>query len=124
MTRSRHQLTFGGDLNLTYAEQQRESNTLGRFDYTSLTNYVNGTISRYRQTVAAFDPADLLYKGTQKELGFFAQDKMTLGEVTLTAGLRWDGQWNPQPPRPNPAISYTQRIPNDLKMWQPRRIRH
>ena len=48
------------------------------------------------------------------------QDRIALGEVTLNLGLRWDGQWNPQPTRPNPAVSYTQRIPNDLAMWQPR----
>ena len=118
--RGAHQLRVGADLNFTYAEQQRESNTLGRFDYRSLADYVAARINRYRQTVAGFDPEDLLYTGTQKELGFFAQDKATLGQVTLTAGLRWDGQWEPRPPRPNPAIEYTARIPNDLRMWQPR----
>ena len=38
----------------------------------------------------------------------------------VNAGFRWDGQWNPQPPNPNPAVAQTQRIPNDLAMWQPR----
>src|SRR5207244_10023398 len=37
-----------------------------------------------------------------------------------TVGLRWEGQWNPQPTKPNPAISYTAFIPDDLKQWQPR----
>src|SRR5258706_7922274 len=46
---------------------------------------------------------------------------MSLGDnVTATAGLRWEGQWNPQPTRPNPAIPETGYIPNDLKQWQPR----
>jgi hypothetical protein len=40
--------------------------------------------------------------------------------LTLTGGLRWDGQWNPQPSHPNPAITQTTRIPNDLGQWQPR----
>lgn len=120
MARGIHQFRAGTDLNITPSEQQRESNTLGRFDYTSLANYLAGTISRYRQTVAGFDPADLIYKGTQKEAGAYVQDRLTLRQVTLTLGLRWDGQWNPQPTRPNPAISYTKRIPNDLAMWQPR----
>jgi hypothetical protein len=39
---------------------------------------------------------------------------------TWTAGLRWEGQWNPQPPRPNPAIPETAFIPKDLGQWQPR----
>ena len=120
MARGAHQLRAGVDLNITPSEQQRESNTLGRFDYTSLPNYLAGRISRYRQTVAGFDPADLVYSATQKEAGLYVQDRIALGDVTLNLGLRWDGQWNPQPTRPNPALSYTQRIPNDLAMWQPR----
>ena len=38
----------------------------------------------------------------------------------MTAGLRWDAQWNPQPTHPNPAIPQTTYIPNDLSQWQPR----
>lgn len=120
MVRGRHDVRTGFDLNVTYAEQQRESNTLGRFDYTSLANYLAGNVSRYRQTVAGFDPDDLLYKGTQREFGVYVQDKMQFGNVALTAGLRWDGQWNPQPTRPNPALASISTIPNDLEMWQPR----
>src|ERR1700716_1378597 len=49
------------------------------------------------------------------------QDRMSVGtNVTVTAGLRWEGQWNPQPTKPNPAIPSTAYIPNDLKQWQPR----
>jgi len=118
--RGRHQVRVGVDANATYAEQRRESNILGRFDYSSLANYLAGRINRYRQTVPGFNADDLLYTGTQKELGAYVQDRVALSQVTLTAGLRWDAQWNPQPPRPNPAISYTALIPNDLAMWQPR----
>lgn len=118
--RGRHQVRVGVDANITSAEQRRESNILGRFDYSSLANYLAGRINRYRQTVPGFNADDLLYTGTQKELGAYVQDRVALSQVTLTAGLRWDAQWNPQPPRPNPAISYTALIPNDLAMWQPR----
>ena len=118
--RGAHQVRLGVDVNITQAQQQRESNTLGRFDYTSLTNYMNGVISRYRQTVAGFDPADLTYDATQKEAGLFVQDKISVGRATVSLGLRWDGQWNPVPPRPNPAFAVTSKIPNDLKMVQPR----
>ena len=116
----KHQMRLGVDVNITHAQQERESNTLGRFDYTSLTNYMNGVISRYRQTVAGFDPADLRYDAYQKEAGIFLQDKITQGRATLSLGMRWDGQWNPTPPRPNPAFAVTSKIPNDLKMFQPR----
>ncbi len=116
----RTELKVGIDFNLTDAQQQRESNTLGRFDYTSLANYLAGNVSRYRQTVAGFDPDDLIYRGTQKELGIYVQDTIRLPQVTLNAGLRWDGQWNPQPPQPNPVLAAISTIPNDLSMWQPR----
>ena len=120
IARGVHEVRAGVDVNVTVSEQRRESNIQGRFDYTSLANYLAGRISRYRQTVPGFDSDDLLYTGTQKELGVYVQDKATLGTVTAAAGLRWDGQWNPQPPRPNPAVPYTARIPHDLAMWQPR----
>ena len=115
------QVKFGWDVNVIHVRQERESNTLGRYDFTSLANYKAGTISRYRQTVAAFDPADLIYRGTGQEAALFVDDRIAAGpRVTLNLGLRWEGQWNPQPKRPNPLFAETARIPNDLKMWQPR----
>ncbi len=127
-----HNLRFGFDTNINRARQQRESNIQGRYDFEtrvnggalvadSLSNYINRRPRRFRQTIPGFDPADLIYRGTQKELAIFAQDRFQLTHnLTVNAGLRWEGQWNPQPPRPNPAIPQTARIPNDLKMWQPR----
>ena len=117
----RHEVRTGIDANITPARQQRESNIIGRYDFTSLANYNARVISRYRQTLPGFNPDDLFYEGTQKELAVFVQDKVNVGQrLTMNAGLRWEGQWNPQPPRPNPAFLDTSRIPNDLKMWQPR----
>jgi hypothetical protein len=117
----RHRLRFGADVNRNDVRQSREDNIQGRYDYKSLADYIAGKISRYRQTVLTFNPDDSFFKGTQTEVAAYVQDKMTLGaSVTLTAGLRWEGQWNPQPTKPNPAIPYTGFIPNDLKQWQPR----
>ena len=117
----RHELRAGMDANVTPSRQQRESNIIGRYDFTSLANYSNRVVSRYRQTLPGFNPDDLFYDATQKELAVFVQDKVTLGSrLTVNAGLRWEGQWNPQPPNPNPAFADTSRIPNDLAMWQPR----
>jgi hypothetical protein len=115
-----HRLRFGFDFNLTPARQKRESNIQGRYDFSSLADYQAGRINRYRQTLAALDAADLFYDANQRELGFYAQDRATFGAVTVDAGLRWDGQWNPASPRPNPAVPETAKIPDDLAMWQPR----
>ncbi len=117
----RHEVRAGVDANLTPSRQQRESNIIGRYDFTSLANYNARVISRYRQTLPGFNPDDLFYDASQKELAFFVQDKIAVGRrLTVNAGVRWEGQWNPQPPRPNPAFIETSRIPSDLAMWQPR----
>ncbi len=127
-----HHLRFGMDTNINRAAQQRESNTQARWDFETrvnggtlvadgLQNYLAVRPRRYRQTFPVGGPADLIYHGTQKELAFFANDRFALSRtLTLTLGLRWEGQWNPQPPKPNPAIPKTALIPNDLNMWQPR----
>jgi hypothetical protein len=120
-TVGRHRARFGFDINFNDVQQSREDNIQGRYDYKSLADFVAGKISRYRQTVLTFNPDNSFFKGAQREVAAYAQDKMNLGDnVTVTAGLRWEGQWNPQPTNPNPAFPETAFIPNDLKQWQPR----
>ena len=117
----RHFVRLGSDLNVNYFAQQRESNIQGRYDFTSIANYNSRTISRFRQTLPGFKPEDIIFTGHGQELAFYVNDKWNLMRgVTLSAGLRWEGQWNPQPERVNPAFAATSTIPNDLNMWQPR----
>ncbi len=120
-TTSRHQARFGWDANINHFRQRRASNIQGRYDFTNFANYLAGNISRYRQTVAGFNPEDMTFRGTGQELALFIQDRIEVSpRLSLNAGLRWEGQWNPQPTRPNPDYPQTSRIPNDLAMWQPR----
>lgn len=128
----RHRLKFGFDVNINDVTQQRESNTQPRFDYesrtvsgvliaNSLENYLAGRPRRFRQTLAAANPDDLIYNGVQKEVAIFITDKFDITRnLKANLGLRWEGQINPQPTNPNPAIPETGLIPNDLKQWQPR----
>jgi hypothetical protein len=110
--------TLGGSFAYDPAHEQREANLNGRFDYNSLNDYLAFSPRRFQQT---FVTGNTLYDGAVRELGLFANAKLTLRpRLTLTAGLRWAGQWNPQPPNPNPAIVQTQSIPDDLSQWQPR----
>ena len=122
LTKGRHSLRFGVDSNLTPAKQERETFEAGRYDFKSLADFNIGKIGRFRATVPrSGNREDFIYRGTQQELGLFVQDKFALGHnLMVNAGFRWDGQWNPQPTNPNPALLQTTRIPNDLKMWQPR----
>jgi hypothetical protein len=121
VTRSRHALRFGVDGNVDPEKMQRELNISGRYDFSSLANFNAGKIARYRGTVPTGSPNDLFYRGTQHEAAFFVQDKISLAHnLTVNAGVRWEGQWNPQPKNPNPALPLTARVPDDLKQWQPR----
>ena len=131
-TTGRHQIRFGVDANINDVTQQRESNTQPRFDFesrtvsgvliaSSLDNFINGRPRRFRQTIAAANPDDLVYTGVQKEIAYFIQDKFKASDnITLNFGLRWEAQINPQPKNPNPLFSQTAKIPNDLQQWQPR----
>lgn len=108
----------GGSFSNSPAYEQREANLNGRFDYNSLADYVANNPRRYQQT---FVTGNTRYSGSLHSLGLFVDSKLPLGKrMTLTAGLRWDGQWNPQPQHPNAAIVQTTRVPNDLSQWQPR----
>jgi hypothetical protein len=117
----RHQLRVGTDYNHNNVRQQREQNMQGRYDFKSLSDYIAGKINRFRQTLPSANPEDLLFTGAQNELALFVQDRISIRRnISISAGLRWEGQWNPQPRRPNPAFPQTALIPNDLRMWQPR----
>jgi hypothetical protein len=112
------EIDLGGLFAYSPAYEQQEANLNGRFDFNSLANYLSNTPRRYQQTFAT---GDTRYSGSVRGLGLFANAKLPLGHMaTLTAGVRWDGQWNPQPEHPNAAILQTQRIPSDLTQWEPR----
>ncbi len=118
ITRGGAVLHLGIDFGYDPASLRHEANLNGRFDFDSLADYLAGDPRRYQQTFYAGDP---YYHGAVKELGFYVDSKLPVTKkLTVTAGLRWDGQWNPQPAHANPAISQTTSIPNDLSQWQPR----
>jgi len=109
---------FGVGFAYNPATQQHEANLNGRFDFDSLTDFLDNSPRRYQQT---FIVGDAVYRGSVRQLGLYVSAKLPLtSKLTMTAGLRWDGQWNPQPTYPNPAIPQTTYIPNDLAQWQPR----
>ena len=126
-TRGRHTLKFGVDFNINPQQQQRETNYGGVYTFATLADYVaalGGNVSKvqqYQQSIAA-NGTQGQYHGTQQDHSVFVTDSIRLRpDLTITAGLRWEGQIHPQPPSPNAKYSQlTGHIPNDLKMWQPR----
>ncbi len=115
-----HLINFGGGWSEDPGSAFEQANLNGLYAYNSLSDYLAGNPYRFQQTFAA-SPGALLYQGTERRGDFFINDRYPLTEaLALTAGLRWDGQWNPQPASPNAAIPGTSVVPDDLRQWQPR----
>lgn len=118
MTRGHNELSVGVRYANDPAYEQMEQNLNGRFDYDSLTDFMNNAPRRFQQT---FITGNTRYSGSVNELALYANARLQLRpELYLTAGLRWAGQWNPQPGTVNSQLAVTQKIPNDLSQWQPR----
>jgi hypothetical protein len=129
LTRGRNELTFGTRYASSPAYESRELNLNARFDYTSLTDYLNNNPRRFQQTIPI--TTNPHYQATVNDLALYANLRIALRPTLfLTAGIRWAAQWNPQPPpSPSPSLIVhpsfitsvpTQNIPSDLKQWQPR----
>jgi hypothetical protein len=118
ISRGSRLFTLGGSFDNDPAYEQREANLNGRFDYDSLTDYLNNNPRRFQQN---FLTGNTRYSGSVRELALYANARLELHPgLTLTAGLRWAAQFNPQPPHPNPTLTQTHTIPDDLLEWQPR----
>ena len=118
IVRGKLQLHVGGEFAYDPAHQHREANLNAQFSYNSLADFMANNIRRYQQT---FITGNDLYSGAVREFGLYVNAKYAVNDkLTVTAGLRWDGQWNPQPPNPNPQIPLTTAVPSDLNQWQPR----
>ena len=109
---------FGGNFSYDPTYEQREENLNGRFDYNSLADYIFARPRRFQQT---FITGDTRYRGAVRDLAVYANAHLNLTKtLSIAGGLRWAGQWNPQPPHPNASLSQTQQIPDDFLQWQPR----
>lgn len=118
VTRGGASLDLGGAFAYDPSYEQQEANLHGRYDYNSLANYLANAPRRFQQT---FVTGNTRYTGSIRTIQLFANAKAPLSKnLTLTAGLRWDEQFNPAPSAPNPAITQTRTIPIDLTQFQPR----
>ena len=119
LTHGRNELTFGTRFASSPAYESREPNLNARFDYTSLTDYLNNNPRRFQQTIPI--TTNPHYQATVNDLAFYANLRIALRPTLfLTAGIRWAAQWNPQLPSSLSTSFSTPSIPNDLKQWQPR----
>jgi hypothetical protein len=120
LTKGIHGIRFGFDVNVNPENQKREYNLAGNYTYATLADFEAGKIQQFQQTLLA-PGYDGIMNATQWDISWFAQDQMRLRrDLTLTAGVRWDGQHEPSPDKANPAYPVTRQIPGDFNMWQPR----
>jgi hypothetical protein len=99
---------FGGSFSNDPAYEQREPNLNARFDYNSLAAYLANTPRRVQQT---FLTGKTRYQATVRQLGLYVNSRIDLRDrLTLTAGLRWQAQFNAQ----------FAGIPDELRQVQPR----
>jgi hypothetical protein len=121
--RGKHSFKVGTDFNRTGLNQYFASNPNGNFSYTSLANFIAGTPNSFNQYVplnglSVKQAATTEF--TTKELALFVQDTYRIARsLTMNYGLRWEGQWNPQP-LTNPAYPLTGKIPHSLNNFAPR----
>jgi hypothetical protein len=114
---SRHNSTwsFGGFVSVAPARSIYEPYLNERFDFDSLNDFTGGNVRRYRQTFVA---GSEVYDNSVTSSGLYVALKQSItNSLTLNAGLRWEGQFNPSPAM---SVVGPQKIPIDANQWQPR----
>lgn len=116
----RHNWKLGVDINYSPQFQNRAQQYQGVYNFASLSAYLARNIQRFQQSIPLTAESGA-YRGSQREGALYFTDQWQLApSLHLTSGLRWEGQWNPQPPNPNPKYPQTAQVPDDISMWQPR----
>ncbi|HLG15196.1 MAG TPA: carboxypeptidase regulatory-like domain-containing protein [Blastocatellia bacterium] len=147
-TRSTHTFKFGGEFNRVFIDQKFGFNQFGRFsvsgssastilDIMSFTAGTGSTINRFDSTAVTYfrQIGNLQADYTTNELSFFGQDSWRIRpNLTVNFGLRWEGQYNPDPALGNDALTNLVKnsrypsfhrpdptqIPDDTRQWGPR----
>jgi len=145
VTMGSHSMKFGGDYSYLTTYQKFGFNQFGSFSFNNTSNF---TTLLANESVAPghnrFDDVNVRYQlnignlladFNLHQLAFFAQDTWKItSQFQINYGLRWEGQWNPEPIANNTAVvSAIQaanfplnhkydptQTRNDLKEWMPR----
>ncbi len=119
----KHTIKWGSEYNRSYVKQTFRGNWRGVYIFNTLTNFLDNLNRVPGATADQFRIffGDGKFAVTKHDVGAFVQDTWKpTSRLSMTAGLRWTGTWNPQPTNPNPLLPLTTSIPNQKKEWQPR----
>jgi hypothetical protein len=142
-TQGRHELKFGADMSFIHEYLANLFQGDGSYSYNSgsqITNFANWTLDAYGINTGDVFAGKHYTSFTQvndpithigaddfwnKDLSGFAEDRYKiLPKLTISAGLRYDVQMVPQPPKPNTssalATLYTSTINQVNSQFQPR----
>jgi hypothetical protein len=117
---------FGGYFSYEPVSAQGVPYRNTRFDYLSLASFLTPstslTVPYFRaRWVQLTGWENDTYDAAIRHSGAYADTKFPLtSKLTLSAGIRWEAQWNPRPPRPNTLVAQTAHVASDLAQVQPR----
>ncbi len=121
-TRGNHTVKFGGEFNHVFVDQAFGFNQFGSFNLAGTTtatlldilsyspSVTTGTVNRFDSTAATYflQIGNRLANYSSNELAFFAQDAWRVRpNLTINYGLRWEGQFNPDPEANNTNLINT-----------------
>ena len=118
-TKGGHTWKFGGEFNHTFVDQTFGFNQFGVFNISGSTvptlldiesfspGVSGGTLNRFDNSAVTYllQLGNLQASYPMNELAFFGQDSWRVRpNLTLNYGLRWEGQYNPDPEANNPVL--------------------
>ncbi|MEW6126271.1 MAG: carboxypeptidase regulatory-like domain-containing protein [Acidobacteriota bacterium] len=118
-TKGNHTVKFGGEINHIFVDQLFGFNQFGTFNISGSTvstilDILSYTPSVTTGTVNRFDSSSVTYLSqignrqasySTNEIAFFGQDAWRIRpNLTINYGLRWEGQYNPDPEANNTAL--------------------
>ena len=112
-----HEIRLGFDFSQDHLSEYFAGNADGRYDFNDVADFVNGDAARAR--IFFGDVSNPNFDITQQTLGFYLQDTWSpSARLTLNAGARWDGTFNPS--GIEHVLPEGTSIPNDLDNVSPR----
>lgn len=123
ISKGRHTLKFGGDINYVSDLLDNLFQNAGAYSYSNLTEFLsdfgNPSLKRYTNFAQNFGPS--AFKFRTMDYNFFVQDDMRVTPtLTLNFGLRYEYQQLPEPQIPNPNNARTSDFPSDTNNYGPR----